>query len=49
MDQIEDDEIKILGQKTEGFSAREIEKFVIACHDTAFSKKDPILDKETLN
>ena len=29
--------IASIAERTEGFSARELEKFVIACHDVAFS------------
>ena len=37
--------IERLAEQTDGFSAREIEKFVVACHDWAFSQEDPVLDR----
>jgi len=48
MEEINDNHIKEVAQKTEGFSAREIEKFVINCHDIAFSQDNPILTVEIL-
>ncbi len=44
MKDIEEEVINKIAKSLEGFSAREIEKFVIACHDEAFSKEDPVLD-----
>ena len=46
MEGIDDEIINHMAQETEGFSAREIEKFVINCHDMAFSQINPILTKE---
>lgn len=45
--QLDPDFIESVAVKTEGFSARELTKLVIAWHDAAFAKSDPILDKET--
>lgn len=40
--------IEEIAKKIEGFSAREVTKFVISCHDAAFAKAEPVLDKETM-
>jgi len=48
MEEINDKHIEEVAEKTEGFSAREIEKFVINCHDIAFSQNDPVLTVEIL-
>lgn len=45
MRDIDEEYIKTIAQRTDGFSSRELEKFVISCHDIAFSKRDPVLDK----
>ena len=49
MEDINDHHVRMLAEKTEGFSAREIEKFVINCHDIAFSQVNPILTVDILN
>ena len=41
--------IEELALKTEGFSAREIEKFVVAAHDWAFSQENPILERSLVD
>lgn len=46
MKDIDEEYIKTIAERTEGFSSRELEKFVIACHDIAFSKREPVLDKD---
>jgi len=49
MEEISDGKIEEIAKKTEGFSAREIEKFVINCHDIAFSQENPVLTVDIIN
>ncbi len=49
MDNISGEKIKEVADSLEGFSAREIEKLAISCHDLAFSQKEPILNQELLD
>ena len=46
--QINSDHIENIAKRTEGFSGRELTKLVVAWHDAAFAKDNPILDKETV-
>lgn len=45
--QLDSDYIDDIAKRTEGFSGRELTKLVVAWHDAAFAKEDPVLDKET--
>lgn len=49
MEEIPDAVIEDISKRTEGFSAREIEKFVINCHDLAFSSENPVLTLKTID
>ncbi|KAL4451041.1 hypothetical protein ABPG74_021363 [Tetrahymena malaccensis] len=42
---IDEQFLRTIADQTEGFSARELEKFIIACHNSAFFQKEPSLDK----
>lgn len=46
--ELDGDYIDNIAERTEGFSGRELTKLVIAWHDAAFAKEEPILDKETV-
>ncbi|EWS75116.1 ATPase family AAA domain protein 3A (macronuclear) [Tetrahymena thermophila SB210] len=45
---IDEQFLRSIAEQTEGFSAREIEKFIIACHNSAFYQKEPSLDKNVV-
>ncbi len=46
--QLDSDYIEDIAVRTEGFSGRELTKLVVAWHDGAFAKDDPVLDRETV-
>lgn len=48
MEGVTNEYITEMAQKTEGFSGREIFKMVVAWHDAAFSKPDPVLTPELM-
>jgi ATPase family AAA domain-containing protein 3A/B len=48
MEGVTNEYISELAKKINGFSGREIFKMVVAWHDAAFSKPDPILTPELM-
>lgn len=48
MEGLSNEYIDELAKKIDGFSGREIFKMVVAWHDAAFSKPDPVLTPELM-
>lgn len=49
MEGVDNEFIEEIAKKAEGFSGREIFKMVVAWHDHAFSKADPVLTPELMS
>lgn len=47
LNEISQDYIKSIAERTEGFSGRELNKLIVSMHDAAFAKEKPILDYAT--
>ena len=48
MEGVSDDFIESIAKDTDNFSGRELFKMVVAWHDAAFMKPDPILTPDTM-
>ena len=48
MEGVDQELIQSLAARTEGFSGRQIFKMVVAWHDAAFAKPDPVLTPEMM-